>query len=1288
MDRHGSAPASLAQQRLWFLSQLGDAGTAYHVHAGVRIGGLLQRQALIDSLDLIVQRHDVLRTTFRQDDDIAAQVIHGDTSGLFLREHDLTDRQAPGDELQHLILLELRDRFDLEQGPAIRGRLIRLSAVEHVLLITLHHIICDAWSMGVLMNELSALYAALSSGACNPLPPLRVQYADYALCQHRRLQGEALRAQLEYWRDRLNDAPPLLTVPSDRSRPPVQDYRGASVPVTLGEALARQLKVLSRQHGTTLFMTLLAAWGLLLSRLAGQRSVVIGVPVANRTRRELEGLIGLFVNTLPVRIDASEGMSAADLLRHVRTRMLEAQAHADVPFEQIVERLRPVRTLAHSPLFQGIFVWQNAPPGRLRMPGLSLEWLSTPAETAQFDLALSLGEENDRITGSLCYATTLYEAATVERYARCWRELLEGIVADPSAEAAQIELLPESERDLVLRQFNCTSAGFPIQCCIHELFEQQVARTPQAIALVCEDTQISYRELNERANRLAHHLRAQGVGPETRVGVCIERGLSMVVALLATLKAGGAYVPLEPAYPPRRLSFMLADSRAVVLLHTASALLPADAPLPPACIDIERDCSRWSRCSARNLPTGDVGLESRHPAYVIYTSGSTGMPKGAVNEHRSIVNRLLWMQKAYELDARDTVLQKTPFSFDVSVWEIYWPVLAGARLIIAKPQGQRDPAYLMELIERHEVTTLHFVPSMLQAFLEQCAAGRCAPLARVFCSGEALSAAQVGRLTAQLPDARLYNLYGPTEAAVDVTAFACRDLSGQGGVPIGRPISNTRIYILDEHDRPVPIGVAGEICIGGVAVARGYFGNPELTARRFVPDSFAEPGARLYRTGDVGRWLSGGNVEFLGRNDDQVKIRGCRIELAEIEAQLRCHERVKEAVVLARQDPSRGPFLTAYFTVTAQDAAAIATLRTYLSQRLPEYMVPAAFVALDSIPLMPNGKVDRRALPAPGADGYCRHSYEPPRDEIERTLAQIWEKLLGVAQVGRHDSFFDLGGHSLLALRCIEQARSRGIRLSLTCLFEQPTIASLAACSRLGHEQLPSCVVVIREGELREGLFFVHDVSGDPAAYSALAALLPARYTLYGLQAADLDSNEQLSIAAMAARYVRAVRHVQPRGPYRIAGWSIGGLIAQEMACQLEAVCDELVFVGLIDSYPRGGAPCQTGQHEDADGPSLPDADSETAAMRRRLVLAGRSHVPRQVRAALHLFYASQSSGLARNRSDLNAFGTRLTLRQIPGDHWTIMRPPAVATLSAEMTSALHAPAYEPPGSSQGAGVR
>ena len=1081
VERSGRLPLSFAQQRLWFLAQIEGASRAYHMPFYLRLKGELNRAALGRALDRIVARHEALRTSFVQIDGVPAQKIaSAEESRLVLEEHDLSRHDDAPAELERLAADEVGIGFNLETGPLIRGRLICLGQDEHALLITMHHIVSDGWSMGILRNELSTLYGAFLRGEEDPLPRLEVQYVDYAVWQRQWLEGEILQQQAAYWKGALAGAPALLELPTDHPRPAQQDYAGAFAEMALDEQLTAGVRGLSRRHRTTLFMTLLAAWAALLARLSGQQDVVIGSGTANRRRTEIENLIGFFVNTLAVRVDLSSSPTVGELLTQVKAQAIAAQKHQDIPFEQVIEILQPARSMGHHPLFQIGFAWQNAPEGTLRLPGLELSPLQkVPYTTTKFDLTLVLREAGDTIAGGVEYATSLFERPTVERYLGYFRNLLEAMVAGETQVVDRLPMLAAAERHQVLYGWNDTKIDFPSDKCVHELFEEQVERTPEATAVVFEDDSLSYAELNAKANRLAHYLRELGVRPEDRVAICLERGLEMIVGLLAVLKAGAAYIPLDPAYPVERLRFMLADSAPVVLL-TQSRLqhLFSDPGVALPVLLLEQD-SAWRDQPPANLVPAEIGLTPRHLAYVIYTSGSTGAPKGVMVMHLGLTSSTFVRKLVYGCFGRFLLLSS--ISFDSSMAGIFGTLTNAGTLFIASEDVLRDPLSLYADIQRLQIASLLCVPSLFRQILESSANdSRKVTLSSVIVAGEPCPGWVVTESLRSQPQIALFNEYGPTETTVWASVYRCSDKSARHSIPIGGPIANTQIYILDSYGEPVPVGVVGELYIGGAGVARGYLNRPELTAEKFVDDPFSrEPGARMYRTGDLGRWLGDGNIEFVGRNDFQVKIRGFRIELGEIEARLMEHEQVREAVVIAREDRAGDKRLVAYYTVRVRDgvepeavggeeagaeAVGAEALRAHLSGLLPEYMVPAAYVRLESFPLTVNGKLDRRALPAPEQDAYAVQGYEAPQGEIETKLAAIWAELLRLERVGRHDNFFSLGGHSLTAVTLIERMRRVGLRVDVRSVFTTSSLAELAAVTSRESAAVEIPANLIREG--------------------------------------------------------------------------------------------------------------------------------------------------------------------------------------------------------------------------------
>ncbi len=1136
-------PLSFAQERLWLLDRLEHLGTAYHIANGLTLHGQLDDGAFERALSEIVRRHEALRTRFPSSPGgTAAQVIDG-PERFALERADLS-AMADAGERERAAHDRARDfvhlPFDLARGPLFRALLLRLAPQEHVAVLAMHHIVSDGWSSGVLVQELGALYATYAKGEPSPLPDLPVQYADYALWQRGWLQGDALRRQVDYWKERLAGAPAALDLPLDHPRPPVQAFRGANHEFTLPRALVDKLQALAQAEGATLFMALLAAFQSLLARWSGQQDVVVGTPVAGRTHRATEGLIGFFVNMLALRADVSGDPGFLALLHRVKDTALDAFAHQHLPFEKLVEELRPVRDRSRPPVFQVQFALQNYRDEGLALPGLRLARLprdATTSNASKLDLSLFLMDQGaGGLAGVVEYASDLFDADTMERLARHYRTLLEAVAAQPDRPLSMVPLLDNAERHRILVEWNDTACDYPRGLTLAQMFEAQAARTPQRIALSAEAGALTYAELDARANQLAHTLRLHGIAAGGLVAVCAERGLDMVVGLLGILKAGAAYVPLDPGYPQERLAFMLEDCKAQLVLTQAHL----QERLPASNVPVLRLDADWPRIAEAPATPVASGAAPADLAYVIYTSGSTGRPKGVGVPHAGIVNRLQWMQEEYGLTEHDSVLQKTPFSFDVSVWEFFWPLLHGARLVMARPGGHQDAAYLDALIAREAVTTLHFVPPMLEVFLGQAQPAQCASLKRVLCSGQALPKELQDRFFRVLPGVELHNLYGPTEASVDVTAWACRADPALSSVPIGRPIANIRMHVLDAHFNPVPQGVAGELHIAGIGLARGYVGRPDLTAERFVPDPFGEAGSRMYRTGDLARWLPGGSLDYLGRIDHQVKVRGFRIELGEIEAALAAQPGVRDAAVLAREDVAGDQRLVAYVLVAPEEKPQAADLRAALARRLPEYMVPAHYVLLEAFPLSPNGKVDRKALPAPHADAVTRRGYEAPQGAAEQAIGALWENLLGVERVGRHDNFFELGGHSLLAVRMAEALRQNGLALDVHAIFEATTLAALAALASADT-----------------GAFVVPPNGIAPDATAIVPEMLP----LVALTQAEIDA-----VVAQVPGGAANVQDIYPLAPLQ-EGFLFHYLLAQQGDAYLQQAVLAFAQRGQLDRF-------------------------------------------------------------------------------------------------------------------------
>jgi amino acid adenylation domain-containing protein len=880
------------------------------------------------------------------------------------------------------------------------------------------------------------------AGRPSPLPELPIQYTDFAAWQREWLQGERLEEQLSYWRTQLADAPPLLELPTDRPRPPVQSYKGAHETLILSEPLSRSLKELSRREGATLFMTLLSAFSALLYRYSGQRDILIGTPIANRNRAETESLIGFFVNTLVLRVRFSAEMTFRELMGQVRETALEAYAHQDLPFEKLVEELQPERTLSHSPLFQVMLDLQNAPMRDMELQGLRLTPLPFDSQMAKFDLTLTAGETDGRLSGLLEYNTDLFDAATIKRMMAHFERLLKAAVSDPDEQISRLPLLSDAERKQILFEWNDTQAEYDSTACIQQLFEQQVEANPEAVALVFKDERFSYRELNERANKLAHHLRRLGTAPETLVAVALERSADIVVAILGVLKAGGGYLPLALQQPSERLSFMLADAGVKVLI-TQSTLPIANwqSAIHVVCLDKE-----WPAIAKESAENPESGVLADNPAYLIYTSGSTGRPKGVLVSHQNLVHSTL-ARFSYYREPVNSFLLLSPFAFDSSVAGLFWTLCQGGMLVIPEEDSHQDPTQVEEVIARNSVSHLLSLPALHELMLRQARPEQLTSLRTVIVAGETCPAELVERHFEALPQAALFNEYGPTEATVWSSVHDCQRLAERRPVPIGRPVMNTQIYVLDRQFQPVPVGVTGEIHIGGEGVARGYLNHPDLTAERFVPDPFSRtPGARLYRTSDMARFLVDGQIEFIGRRDQQVKLRGFRIEPGEIETVLGQHPGVRDAVVVAREDTSGGKRLIAYVVVREEPPPATSALRDYLRKRLPEYMVPASFLVLESLPLTATGKIDRNALPVDEIAVVTSENYLAPRTAVEKVLAGIFSEMLSLERVSVDESFFDLGGHSLLATQVLSRVREAfQVELPLRKLFKTPTVAGLAA---------------------------------------------------------------------------------------------------------------------------------------------------------------------------------------------------------------------------------------------------
>ena len=1313
--RGAALPLSFAQQRLWFLDQFEPGNASYNMPAAVRMRGQLDVDALGRALNEIVRRHEALRTSFTMRDGAPAQLISPalelalqvtDLSGLPHGEREARARWLAEDEA--------RTPFDLAGGRLIRASLLRLDALEHIALFTMHHIVSDGWSMGILVRELAALYGAYVQDQPSPLPELAIQYADFAHWQRQWLAGDVLATEIGYWTEQLAGAPALLALPTDRPRPPVQTHVGAALPFAVDAAATAGLHALSRQSGTTLFMTLAAAFNVLLARYSGQDDICIGTPIANRNRAETEALIGFFVNTLVLRTRLGNNPAFADLLAQVRAVALGAYAHQDLPFEQLVEAVNPERHLSHAPLFQVMLVLQNTPSANARMPGLALEPIETGGAVAKFDLSLCVSEEAGQLSCAFEYNTDLFDASTIARMADHFTRLLHAIVQDPACRIADLPMLGTGERSQLLVGWNDTARDYPRTQAVHQLFEAQVEQVPEALALVYEGAELTYAELNARANRLAHHLRTLGVGPDVLVGVCVERSPEMIVGLLAILKAGGAWLPLDPAYPKDRLAFMLADARPLLVLtrqHLRDALPGCGAIF---CLDSEADAlAHYATANPVNLAAPS------NLAYVIYTSGSTGKPKGTLLQHGGLCNRVSPQSNAFAIAPSQRVLQFASLNFDASTWEIFLALSCGATLCMVPPEGLMPGGPLERTLQQLAINFTLLPPVVLNAMPDIALPD----LDTLVVGGEACPRELVerwghGRV--------FFNAYGPTEATICASVHRCHR-HDRGLPPIGRPVANTQVYLLDGYLNPVPAGVAGELYIAGDGLARGYLNRPGLTAEKFIPNPFSPvPGARMYRSGDLARYRTDGEIEYLGRIDSQVKIRGFRIELGEVETALAALPGVRDTVVLAREDIPGDKRLVAY--VLPHDGHAQADpelLRDTLVQRLPAHMVPSQVIVLDRMPLTPGGKVDRAALPQPQT-ARSDAGYVAPRTPTEAALARIWARVLGLDQVGIHDNFFALGGHSLLSAKLLRAMQDElAVTFPLATVFRAPTVATLATIISAG-QAAPSLLVPLQSEGSGPPLFCIHPVGGEVFFYQELASSLGRDFPVYGVQSPEIAGlpDRYDSMKAMAIAYCEAIRAVQPAGPYRLLGWSTGGLIALAIASTFEAQGCEVDYVGLLDSTPladeRGRTEEQlaamaamatlaamrgarfTGEEQArmhtalaTNGLSIADMldhDQEASARpyledwtgaaigtdmfaRLRLQFAHARHLlsllgdyrPPEVQAFLHVLRARQSgTPVSPDGAGLDTTGSAIRRRivTVEGDHYSMLKLPHVQQLS------------------------
>jgi len=1138
---------------------------AYNIARAYQIRGNLDVKLLRESLNMIAARHDELRASFDVVDGEPVQFI-SDAVGIHVPLVDLTGRSEKDRAAKQLIASEALGSFDLRQAPLLRARLLRLAPDDHILLLTLHHIVSDGWSMGILAREFGSIYDALSQNIPPEPPSLTIQYADFVRWQRETIEGEEFERQIAYWRSQLAEIPNVLSLPTDRPRPSVQRYRGSSYTQKFSQSLSTELNELSLQERVTPFMTLLAAFQVLLMRYSGQQDIVVGAPIAGRNQLQTENLIGLFVNSLALRGDLSGNPSFRRLLNRTKEITLDAYKNQAVPFEKLVEDLRPERSLTYSPIFQVMFSLQNQPRTRLELSGLRVEQLPRETETSKFDLTLYMSETSEGLSAYYEYNTDLFDHGTIERLAAHFENLLKGIVLNPDCQISELPLLSKAERQQLLTEWSGKSTPYPRSATLKELFEEQVRIAPHAVALVFEEETCSYDQLNRRANRLAHHLRKLGVGPEIVVGIAMERSIDMIVALLGTLKAGGAYLALDPAYPRERLALMLKDTGCSVVItqqHLRPLLPQSDATV----IALDDD---WQTIACESEENLENTSEPDNLAYIAYTSGSTGTPKGVGITQRSVV-RLVKQTNYVSLDRDQVFLQFAPLLFDASTFEIWGSLLNGARLIVMPP-GLPSLRDLSETIASQGVTTLWLTAAlfhqMVDTELETVIGVR-----QLLAGGDVLSIAHVERVARQRAGCTLINGYGPTENTTFTCCYRVKPTDRfVRGVPIGRPISNTQVYILDREMQPVPVGVTGMLYTGGDGLARCYLNDPRMTAEKFVPNPFGE--GRLYRTGDQACYLPDGNIEFLGRHDQQVKVRGYRIELGEIETVLKQHPAIRESVVTATASAvGKDKQLTAYFVARSGEIT-VEALRNFLREKLPPYCLPAFLIPLEALPLTRSGKIDRAGLPDPLINRVDSVGmFEPPSCVTEKRLAALWARLLERDPIGIHDNFFELGGHSLLAVRLVADIEKEfGKRIPLVSLFQYATIHSMAGYldREVATLDWPTLVRIQPEGS-RPPLFCVSAPNINALGYVALARRLGPDQPLYGLQAQypeDIEGeHSQMAVEDLATEYLKAIRDIQAAGPYQFIGMCRGAHIAFEMAGRLEAEGHSVAFLGILDTW-------------------------------------------------------------------------------------------------------------------------
>jgi amino acid adenylation domain-containing protein len=1183
-------PLSFAQHRVWFLEQLMPGTDAYNISSAIHIRGRLDEDALGYSIKEVVQRHEALRTVFQVRDDQPIQVVQANPS-VQVEVIDLQSLEEDEREesVRFLVDGEVHDPFDLSCAIPIRAKLLRLNAEERILILTLHHIIADERSQSLLLQELTTIYSARLARRIPVLPVLELQYGDYASWQRKWLQGEVLEKQLAYWRKELEGAPPMLHLPTDYPRSAASQFRSGRHEFLIEHDLTEGLARISRDSKATLFMTLLAALQVLLNRYSGQEDIVVGTPVANRTKRELEPLIGLFVNTLALRSQVRGDESFLALLTRVRQKCMKALEHLELPFEKLVEELEPDRDQSRTPLVQVMFVMQEEDARSVQLDGIKLEPLSVRTSATKFDLTCWIQDFGDgTLGGNFEYNADLFLGTTMERMAERFKHLISSILHAPDRPLRLLTLMSSEERSQILVDWNQTENFFPKEVLVHEAFHQTAQSTPEAIALTFGTASLTYAELELQSNQVGNFLRQQGIGPDCLVGICFERSLLMVVVMLGVLKAGGAYVPLDSAYPPERLQTMIKDAKpSLVLVSNNTQKLFSVLQLE--FLNLEEN---WVSVTSQPGEKLETVSHPANLAYVIYTSGSTGGPKGVMITHEGLMNYLSWCHEAYTLDQGIGAPVHSSVSFDLTVTSIFAPLLAERTVMLAPSELKIDD--LGNILHQHrDLSLLKLTPAHLNILAYTLRPEQLNGRARVLViGGEALGFETTAAWRINAPETRLINEYGPTETVVGCCTYEVQSTDPfYGPVPIGRPIQNTSIYILDDYGEPVPVGIAGDIYIGGAGVARGYLSAPSLTASKFIPDGFTrERGARLYQSGDRGRYRDDGTIEYLGRTDYQVKIRGYRIELSEIESSLLQHEAVREAVVVDKEEETGQKRLIGFVAIKeGVENPSSAHLREYLLRKLPEYMVPSVISVLERLPITSNGKVDRKGLPKVER---VRSDGEMPRDHVELKLTIIWEDLLCFSGVGRHDNFFALGGHSFMAITLVSRIRDEfACEIPVPVFFENPTVERLAKIIRKDYDPGPiSNLVPIQPRGQRPPIFMVHAISGGALCYAALSRRLGPDQPFYGFQAIsaeDAKGGRCSSIEERAASYIDAMKLVQRDGPYLLGGWSFGGFVAYEMAQQLMEQGEQVGLLALLDIQPRTVM----------DDPTNPPTDAELLIM-------------------------------------------------------------------------------------------